>query len=136
MPDYGIKPLRISIVDERCEISSKNNGIPQFDVGLRSDVLDNCPKAAAIMIMIRSMNPQVIALDEITSPEDIKAMVSAINCGVKLIATAHAENLDDLLSRPVYRELTEYCVFNNLIVISKDNQVRKYDVEKIGKMQP
>lgn len=78
------------MVDERGEIAVMYQGIPQMAVGRHTDVLDACPKAAGIPILLRAANPQIIAVDEITVREDLLAMAAAANCGVRFLATIHA----------------------------------------------
>ncbi len=127
----GRRPgLRVGLCDERGEIAALREGEPELDVGPRTDILDACPKAEAAMMLLRTMNPQVIAMDEITSPEDIRAVESARNCGVALLATAHGACPADLRSRPAYRPLFEGGVFENTVLIRRDGPVRTYELMK------
>lgn len=106
----------VSVIDEREEL------FPQgFHRGRRMDILRLCPKAQGIDIVLRTMGPEWICVDEITKEEDCGAIVQAGNCGVRLMATAHAENLTDLRTRPIYRSLLEAKVFENIVVLRKDN---------------
>ena len=84
--------LRVSVADERGELAAVHRGVPQFDLGNASDIMSGIPKAQAVMMLLRAMNPQIIAMDEISSPEDIGAAEAASGCGVRLIATAHASD--------------------------------------------
>src|SRR5690625_3803914 len=77
-----VAPEKVGIIDERSEIAASINGIPQHDVGFRTDVMDACPKAEGMMMMIRSMSPDVLIVDEIGSREDVQALLEAINAGV------------------------------------------------------
>ena len=80
--------LTIGVIDERSEIGACYQGIPQNELGIRTDILDCCPKAQGMMMLIRTMSPQVIAVDEIGSREDLEAIEYVMNCGCKLVATA------------------------------------------------
>lgn len=115
---------RVCVVDERQELAACLDGVPQFDLGENTDVLSAVPKELGITLLLRSMNPQWIALDEITAAEDVQAIVRASYCGVRFLATAHAASRQELFSRPVYRSLMEQGVFRNLISVSPNHSVR------------
>ena len=127
----GMAPQRVGVADERGEVAARWNGRPQLEVGGRTDVLEGCPKALALMLLLRSMNPQVLAADEITDPEDVRAMVSAAGCGAALLATAHGWDRRDLEERPLYRELMAAGVFRRLVLIRREGDRRRYDVEEL-----
>ncbi len=95
----GVPPQRITLIDEREEIAVMYRGQPQMDVGPRTDVLSGCPKALAIPMALRAMNPQIIAVDEITVREDLRAISQAAGCGVALLATIHAANVEELQAK-------------------------------------
>jgi len=122
-----VKQKRVGLVDERGELSAPVRGKPGMQIGCRTDILVQIPKAEAIMMLLRTMNPQWIAMDEITSPQDIQAIQTASYCGVKLAATAHAQSLDDLRHRPLYRELINCGVFAYVAVIKGDH---RYDISE------
>ena len=121
--------LRISLVDERGELAAMHEGVAQLDVGQHTDILEACPKAQAIPMLLRCMNPQIVAVDEITVKEDLSAMASAANCGVQLLATAHAANKEELFAKPLFRELVELGVFKRYITIAIEAGERRYIVE-------
>lgn len=118
----------IGLVDERGEVSASTDGVPQLCVGSRTDILLNIPKSSAIMMLLRTMNPQWIALDEITAPQDISAMEQAAYCGVKLLATAHADEVEDLKKRPLYRHLLQTRVFERAVLLGRD---KSYSVQEV-----
>lgn len=130
---YGIveRPLCVGVADERGELAAMWDGIPQFDLGPHTDVLDGCSKAEGLMILLRGMNPRVLAMDEITAPEDVEALETASGCGVSLLASAHGRTMEDLLTRPIYKKMLHNNVFRKLIWISMNDGVRKYRVEDI-----
>ncbi len=108
---------RVGLCDERGEIAAMCGGAPQFEIGKRTDVLAGCPKAEAMEILIRTMNPQWIAVDEITKAEDVTALMRASYCGVRFLATAHAEQWKDLFLRPIYRQLMQLQLFSKVAVL-------------------
>ena len=122
---------RVSLIDERGEIAAVYRGEPQMQVGARTDILDNCPKAIGIPMVLRAMNPQIIAVDEITLQEDIRAMSMAVGCGVHLLATIHAGSVEELLEKPLYAELLRNHVFQLAVRIFWADGRRTYQVEKL-----
>lgn len=128
----GIRPLRVGVADERGELAAVCDGQPQLDVGARTDVMDGCPKDAGLLMLLRGMNPQVLAADEITAPEDCAALEMAAGCGVILLATAHGERAADLKTRPLYRRLAEEKIFRRLVTIELRGGVRRYQVADLG----
>lgn len=124
----GCPPRRVGVADERGELAAVAEGTPTMDLGPRSDVMDGCPKAIGLTALLRSMNPQVLAVDEITAPDDVETVLQAVGCGVTLLATAHGGALADLSRRPVYRELMAQRVFGRLILIQNSVEGRRYTV--------
>ncbi len=113
----------IGVVDERGELFPHTEDGLCFPTGRRTDILTGCPKAQGVEAVLRTMGPSVIAVDEITSPEDCNALLQAGWCGVRLIATAHAQSGADLRSRPIYRPLVESGLFDHLVVLQKDKSI-------------
>jgi stage III sporulation protein AA len=126
---YNFKGINVSVVDERSEIAGCYNGIPQKDVGLRTDVLDGCPKAEGMIMLIRSMSPRVIATDEIGRDEDIYALKEAINAGVKFITTVHGDSIEEISRRTNISSLIENKIFEKIIILT--NRPRVGTVKKI-----
>lgn len=127
----GVPPQRITLIDEREEIAVMYRGQPQMDVGPRTDVLSGCPKALAIPMALRAMNPQIIAVDEITVREDLRAISQAAGCGVALLATIHAANVEELQAKPLYQELLAGRVFRQAVLIRTGPEGRLYAVENL-----
>lgn len=127
----GVPPQRITLIDEREEIAVMYRGQPQMDVGPRTDVLSGCPKALAIPMALRAMNPQIIAVDEITVREDLRAISQAAGCGVALLATIHAANVEELQAKPLYQELMAGRVFRQAVLIRTGPEGRLYAVENL-----
>lgn len=99
----SVMGVTVGIADERSEIAACSFGIPQNDIGIRTDVLDGCPKALGMMMLIRAMNPDVIAVDEIGGEDDMNAVSYAINCGCSILATAHASDYEELTKKKMLK---------------------------------
>lgn len=110
--------MSIGVVDERSEIGACYMGTPQNELGMRTDILDCCPKAKGMMMLIRSMSPQIIAVDEIGSKEDMDAIDYVIGCGCKLIATVHGSSIEDIKNKPILGELVKKKLFERYIILS------------------
>jgi len=110
---------KVGVVDERSEIAACERGVPSFDLGPRTDVLDACPKAEGMMMLIRSMSPEVLVVDEIGRAEDAEALREALHAGVRVLATAHASGLADVFRRPVLAELAREGMFGAYAVLSR-----------------
>ncbi|MDQ0481707.1 stage III sporulation protein AA [Guptibacillus hwajinpoensis] len=116
-----IQSSKIGVVDERSEIAGCVQGIPQHRLGHRVDVLDSCPKAEGMMMMIRSMSPDIIIVDEIGRREDSEAIIEAINAGIQLVVTIHGHTLEDLYRRPSIQELIRSGVFERIVELSRSD---------------
>ncbi len=114
--------LAVGVVDERSELAACYNGVPQNDLGPRTDVLDCCPKAKGMMMLVRSMSPQVIAVDELGGREDLEAAAYVMNCGCRLIATVHGSSLEDVSRKPVLGELVRNRMFQRYILLGNRGQ--------------
>ena len=108
----------MSVVDERSEIAACFGGIAQCDLGPRTDVMDGCPKSEGMLMMLRSMAPQVLAVDEAGGEGEILAMKYGMNCGCRILATVHGADVGDIMKRPAWRELAEAKVFSRYVVLS------------------
>lgn len=123
VPQYNFKGLKVGVVDERSEIGGCYNGVPQNNVGIRTDILDGCPKAEGMIMLIRSMSPRVIATDEIGRDEDMYALREAINAGVRFITTIHGDSIEDVCRRGNIGSLIESKVFQRIILLSNKPKV-------------
>ena len=110
----------VAVVDEREELFPLWKGKACFSAGNRTDILSACPKSIGIELVLRNMNPQWIAVDEITAVQDCEALLHAGWCGVNLMATAHAGSMHDLLSRPIYRPLITNRLFQTVLILHRD----------------
>ncbi|RIW33649.1 stage III sporulation protein AA [Bacillus salacetis] len=120
IPDEKIEPYKVGIVDERSEIAGCVHGVPQLGFGPRVDVLDACPKAEGMMMLIRSMSPDIIVVDEIGRKEDGQAMLEAVNAGITLVMTTHGNTLEEVSKRPYLKEIIEMNVIERFIELSRE----------------
>lgn len=125
----GPPGIRVGLVDERSELAGSFQGEPQLDVGCRTDVLDGCPKPAGVYLLLRTMNPQLIATDEIGTMEDFKVLEDIINTGVSFVATAHARNLTEAIYRPGLKRILESGMVERIILMS--NRLGSGTVESV-----
>lgn len=123
--------LEVTIIDERSEIAACHQGVPQLDVGVRTDVLDGCPKAAGMLMALRGLAPHVIVTDEVGHPDDGLALADALRSGVKVISSCHGSSLPEVKKRAWVK--TSQSVFEQVIILSRKNgpgtveQVLKWD---------
>lgn len=128
-PEKGIAGFKIGLVDERSEIAGCYEGVPQMDVGMRTDVLDCAPKAEGMMLLLRSMSPEIIITDEIGREEDAEAIEEVINAGITVITSAHAAHPGELSRRPSLHRMLGQGVFRRIVVLGRSRGVGT--VEKI-----
>jgi len=117
----GVAAQRVGVADDRGELSSL------MDLGPRTDVMEGCPKAEGLLMLLRGMTPQMLAADEITAPADLEAMEQAVGCGVNLLATAHGGSIRDLQTRPLYRRMMDQRIFRRLVTIHMVKGIRRYE---------
>lgn len=117
---YG-RGVNVSVVDERSEIAGSYLGVAQNDVGIRTDVLDGCSKREGMMMLIRAMAPQVLAVDELGSDGDIQALRTASGCGCRLIATIHGSSLEEIKHKNYMRNVIEDGLFDRYVVLTRKN---------------
>ncbi len=117
---YG-QGMNVGVVDERSEIAGSYMGVPQNDVGSRTDVLDGCPKVEGMMMLVRSMAPQVIAVDELGSDKDMEALQMASGCGCKLIVTIHGSSLSEIQNKKYMRYVIKEGLFERYVILKRVN---------------
>lgn len=109
---------KVVVIDERSEIGASYTGIPQMNLGIRTDILDNCLKKEGMLMAIRSLSPDVLICDEIGTEEDISALNTAFNSGVNIVVTVHGSNLEDIKKRKVFDNLLVSGIIERVIVLS------------------
>jgi stage III sporulation protein AA len=115
----GVPSKKVGVIDERSEIAASIKGVPQHNLGPRTDVLDACPKAEGMMMMIRSMSPDMLVVDEIGGKKDVDALMEAVNAGVTVICTIHGGSMDELKKRPALRQVFEQRIFKRFILLNR-----------------
>ncbi|WP_079530251.1 stage III sporulation protein AA [Halobacillus hunanensis] len=113
------KASKVALIDERSELAACHQGIPQLDVGVRTDVMDACPKAEGMMMMIRSMSPEVILVDELGGERDAEAVREAVYTGVQVICSIHGNNLESVQKRHAASSLISEQAFDRYIVLER-----------------
>lgn len=111
--------VTVGVVDERSEIAGTYRGKASYNLGIRTDVLDGCPKSLGMEMILRSMTPQVLAVDEIGS-FDVNALENALRCGCKILATLHGEDMNDFLEKPGFETLIKGKVFERYIFLEQE----------------
>lgn len=135
MEQINYEGITVGLVDERGEIAAMYKGVPQNEVGLRTDILDNIPKWLGMQMLIRSMAPKVIVADEIGNQKDIEAINYAVCSGIKGIFTVHGKNIEDIQLNPEINKLINNHIFERLIFLdeNKKGEVSKvYNLNKIN----
>ena len=110
--------VNVGVADERSEIAACYQGVPQNDVGCRTDVLDCCPKAEGLMMLIRSMAPLVVAADEIGGERDLEALRYVMNCGCRLLVSVHGTSIEDVKKKPGLEKMYTEHFFERFVVLS------------------
>lgn len=123
IPTLGAKGRKVVVIDERSEIGACHFGIPQSDLGIRTDVLDNCLKREGLIMAIRSLSPEVLICDEIGTKGDIDALMMAFNSGVNIVTTIHGFSVEDLYKRKVFGDLLDNEILERAIILSNKHGV-------------
>ena len=120
--------INVGVVDERGEIAAMYRGIPQNDIGIRTDILDNVTKSIGLTMLVRSMAPKVIVADEIGNKDEINPIMQAMCSGIKGIFTAHGTSMEDIKINPTLKELIDNYIFERIIFLSNKE---KGEIEKV-----
>lgn len=130
---------KIGVVDERSELAACYRGIPQNDLGPRTDVMDGCGKSEGIRMLLRSMSPQIIAVDELGGKEDFLALQEAFTCGCSLIGTLHGKSFSEIGRQCWVAKWLHEGLLERIVVLGHDIQkkrtyrVYQADGETLGK---
>ncbi|MBC5996041.1 stage III sporulation protein AA [Romboutsia ilealis] len=131
---YGFRGVKVALIDERNEIGGSYLGVPQMDVGIRTDIIETCPKDIGILMLLRSMSPNIIVTDEIGNEREVRALYTALNGGVSLITTVHGDSIEDIQGRKELSRLLDKELFKKVIILSArkgpGTVERIYDLEE------
>lgn len=108
---------KVAVVDERCEIGAVYEGVAQNYLGPSCDILSGYPKGEGILTAIRTLSPQVIVCDEIGAREEVDNILDGLHCGVKVVASAHANSIEELCHRTQVRRLLEHGAFERIVML-------------------
>ncbi len=131
--EVKFKALNVGVVDERGEIAALYKGMPQNDIGIKTDIIENVHKSIGMRMLIRSMAPKIIVADEIGNKDDIEAIDYAVCSGCKGIFTAHGSAIEDVMLNPVLKTLSNNHIFDKLIFLdteAKGNIKEVYEINK------
>jgi stage III sporulation protein AA len=126
--EMKFKAITVGVVDERGEITALFRGIPQNDIGIKVDIIENTPKYIAIKMLVRSMAPEVIVADEVGNEDDIVAINYAVCSGVNGIFTAHGNSLVDLTLNPVIKGLINLNIIERIIFL---DEIKKGSIKEV-----
>lgn len=134
--EYHFKGVNVGVVDERGEIAAMYRGIPQNNIGKRTDVLDSISKDIGMKMLIRSMNPKIIVADEIGTKEDVEAIKYGVCSGVKGVFTAHGSGVKDIIQNPILGELYDLNLIEKVLLIDENRNVHleyeKLEERRVG----
>ena len=117
--DYKFKAVNVGVVDERGEITALFRGVPQNDIGIKVDILENVSKSNGMKMLVRSLSPKIVVADEIGSIEDVEAINYAVCSGVKGIFTSHGSTMQDLSLNPVTKNLILLNLIERIIFLDE-----------------
>ncbi|WP_226035048.1 stage III sporulation protein AA [Aquibacillus saliphilus] len=117
-----VRAKKTGIIDERSELGGSIKGVPQHQLGIRTDIMDACPKAEGMMMMIRSMSPEVIVVDEIGGSKDVQALMESIHAGVTIVCSIHGNSLDEIRQRPSLQPLLHQNAFDRYVILTRDTK--------------
>ena len=127
----SVNGFRVGVADERSELAALRAGSSQFDLGPQADVIEGIDKAEAAMRLIRTMSPQVVAMDEITEEQDLRTVRMAAHCGVSILASAHGIDVQDLARKQMFREMFEQKIFEQFVILTRENGERTVRMEAV-----
>ena len=118
-----ISGCTVGVVDERSELAGCYHGVPQNHMGMRTDVLDGCPKDVGMLMLIRSMSPEVVAVDELGTTGDIQAVKFAMHCGAKMLVTVHGESFAEIQKKPLFEQMVQEQYFERFVVLKNGRHI-------------